>query len=185
MGMGMTSKFPPGRQGRPRHGLQTPHPYSQHPGINSDAPDASGGKRPILVLNFDRTPKPGNHWTRKHWAAQRKYNREWGADVAMAALRQSFTPPTAETKRIVEVHWQNHPLPDDVGARMALKHAVIDHLRRRVLRKVAGKMIWIPGIVPILWDDDINHMEEVYTYARKRPARLTISIWEEATWHIF
>ena len=103
----------------------------------------------------------------------------------VAATGKSFPAPIEGQRRIVVIHWQSPKILDDENMRDGLKGTVIDHMRRRVQRKVFRKMQWVCGAVPILWDDDPQHRLQIFhPEPTTGPRKLVIKVYEEGDYNV-
>jgi len=78
----------------------------------------------------------------------------------------------------ITIRWTAPQPPDEDNARLALKETVIDHLKQTRRRRVGGKMMAVPGSIPLLVDDDPDHLTVTYRPKRGTPANLTMEIQE-------
>jgi len=132
-----------------------------------------------VELHLGEPPMSGNKLMRLHWAARRQYERQWRSKMILAAHGQTWPPPINDQIRRVEIHWYAPKPPDQDNALHALKGTVVDHLKRNGRRRIGGRMMTIPGVVPILWDDDPKHCDLVYLPCVNKTRSLVIVVTTE------
>ena len=138
----------------------------------------------LLSLDLGSPPSSGNVQDRMHWTQERKLINEWKKRVWIASNGKLFPPPREDELRKVTLIWEaskgDHP--DEDNARRAAKRCIIDLLKRRVRRKMPdGSRVEIPGLLPILWDDDVAHCKIEYRPMISKRKNLTVEIRIEST----
>lgn len=159
---------------------------------------------PLVVLDLGTPPRSGNRALRTHWAARRREARDWavrvlaawrqaiGSTIPMIWLRKrsaecprccALTPTNdPHLQRRVVVRWIA-PQPPDKSRALCAVDPIIDCLQR-VRRKKVGRgkkgywMAEVPGVVPILWRDDPDHLDLKYAPERGAPRRLVMEVYE-------
>lgn len=145
---------------------------------------------PLLVLNLGTPPRSGNRALRQHWSSRRREAKDWSVRIldayadalvtdfrALRAMPSLANPLTVTTRRRVVVRWTAPRPPDEDNALTACK-PILDCLLRVQRRKVGGRMVEVPGVVRVLWDDSPDHLVIEYAPARGSPRHLALEVYD-------
>ncbi len=153
-----------------------------------------GLERPPLVqLRFDRTPPTANAVMRWRHEQLSRVKREWEKVVLAAYEKAQFPAPgqadpellKPKSRRVAQWFWlaPRHQWPDYPNALMPLDKLIIDQMRTRIKKKVDGVMTTVSGALPLIVDDDPDHLRWELSFAvnpeGKMKRGLILLLWDE------